>query len=619
MSIVAPNLHQMTLDSEKPVDSVLSKDWEELHFARLENIELSQTNNKASLISQAIGNKDVESLALLSISSRGLLSVQLRCDGWPLLLCYTTDPQTDESLLNTLEINDCAPHKDEDQVLLDIKRLFTFSSHLHSFSHDMNSSYTTILSPEDVEALRKRLYCLIVKVLRKYPCLNYYQGFHDIASVALIVHNDLNDHDERAFKLLENLALYHLRDFMNPHIGLSINHLKLVPLILESVDPTIFQLIRQTSSSFTSTYGTFYDYKFYPALLATLTMYSHDISNLNHVMIIWDFIFGYGSISTLAYVYVSTIIHYKPKIVEELDVGDLSELDSVDPDLVHKIFSPAFLLSALSDADLANILTGAAALIEKWPLENLFASNEASYSWFKEFNTDSVVETSSKLRASTNEQHSTHKAFSSVDLQSLIELQEEQQAQESMHESQLFAKAMEQESLTSSINSLDEDSVASLSLSLLTSSLSNLTAVSSSINIRLSYTSSIILKKLNLHGEETKDDKRIRKDHLTSLKPYIYKLSVTIGIIGFLLHFLLKHSDVSHGYSSKVYYSLVRRVGFLIPEGSWNNSIFSHASKAMGDVLTSVQNTELGRIGRYFSEVGLGSVRKSVFAFDKIV
>ncbi|RKP29433.1 hypothetical protein METBISCDRAFT_18657, partial [Metschnikowia bicuspidata] len=287
------------------VDSQITRDWEELSLARLANEQAHDV--KLQAIQEALDTNDVSSLTLLARNAEGLQNVPLRAKAWAMLIGSNLSTSQDQTLLQTLDFNDLEPHKDEDQVSLDIQRLFTLLTRLNSFSHEGNFSYTTILTQEEIETMRKRLFCLIIKILRKYPCLNYYQGLHDVASVVLIVCSDLNDHDEQAFALLESLALYHLRDFMNPHMGLSINHLKLVPLILENVDAAMFQLIRQTSTSYQTTYGGFYDYKFYPALLATLTMYSHDLMNFNHVMLIWDFIFSYGSISVSAYIYVSFI------------------------------------------------------------------------------------------------------------------------------------------------------------------------------------------------------------------------------------------------------------------------------------------------------------------------
>ena len=73
--------------------------------------------------------------------------------------------------------------------------------------------------------------------------------------------------------MLENLAIYHLRDYLISDINLSINHLRLIPTILEIVDNQLFQLIKQTSNSSIQSQGLNYDYKFYQALSSILTIY----------------------------------------------------------------------------------------------------------------------------------------------------------------------------------------------------------------------------------------------------------------------------------------------------------------------------------------------------------
>lgn len=585
-------------------------DWELLTWCQL--LAAEPTHPPADIIipviEEAADKSDILLLALLARAPGGLQTTLLRARAWPLLVGQVSDESTDESLLQTLQLNDREPHKDEEQVSLDIKRLFTIASHVNFFNHEINSSYTTILSPEDSELLRKRLYCLVVKLLRKYPCLNYYQGFHDIASVVLLVCNDLNDHDDQAFVLLENLAIYYLRDYMNPHMGLSINHLKLIPLILEKADPSLFQLIRQTSASYSSTYGAFYDYKFYPALLVTLTMYSHDINNFQHMMLIWDFILGSGSISTSAFIYVAFVLHFKSKIMDELGIIDLAGLDIADADEIHKSFSPLSLFSSLTDLDVAKVLTMTSSLMEQWPLDALFSTNELSRLWFKEFNTDSAVVAPSLITSSA-------RRLLPWDLKLLVERQERQQLQESTFDSDLYLKAIEQDLLASSINSLEEDSAEALSLSIFDSSLSNLSAVSLSINTCILTTSSAILKKFYHYSDDEMSDEDARRDRFSSLYRSIYKISFTIGLIGFLLHFLVKHSDVSQGYSGKVFFSILQRASSIWGQ---ENPLVAHASRAMGDLVNSFQDSELANIGRYVSEVGLASVRKTVFAFEQI-
>ncbi|KAH8929937.1 hypothetical protein BT69DRAFT_1315319 [Atractiella rhizophila] len=72
-----------------------------------------------------------------------------------------------------LDVSALEEHKDEHQVLLDIRR---------SFVH-----FPVGLSANEKEALQSRLNDLIVALLRRNPELNYFQGLHDILSVLLLV------------------------------------------------------------------------------------------------------------------------------------------------------------------------------------------------------------------------------------------------------------------------------------------------------------------------------------------------------------------------------------------------------------------------------------------------
>ncbi|WVQ75403.1 hypothetical protein IAR50_005024 [Cryptococcus sp. DSM 104548] len=65
--------------------------------------------------------------------------------------------------------SDVVKHKDEQQVKLDTDRSFV--------------TYPTNISPETKKEIQDDLENLIVGVLRKYPALSYFQGFHDILTV----------------------------------------------------------------------------------------------------------------------------------------------------------------------------------------------------------------------------------------------------------------------------------------------------------------------------------------------------------------------------------------------------------------------------------------------------
>lgn len=597
-------------------------------------------------------------VAEYSRATEGLVSTHLRAKVWPLLLnvdmVADSEPDVSERLFSGTSFghfgtNDLPPHKDESQVMLDIKRLFTVMSHFNSFYGSMNSSFTTILSPDEIEEMRKRLFCLVIRVLRKYPFLNYYQGYHDVASVVLLVFNDLGaSDDEDAFLLLEKLTVCHLRDFMISDIALSINHLKLIPCIVEEVDPTLFQLIRQSSNSFLASNGAYFDYKFLQALLSILTLFSHDITNSSQLLVIWDFIFSYNSVAVSLYIYVATMLHFKDSILKKLNVSDSSGFLTIDADLVHTLLSPAHLLSGLSDLDLVEILTSAKQLIEDYPYSRLANSSDTYDVWFGDFNQHSVICTTSKLGPMNEESKTksftnspagdeTDEKTSSVslspnlsvpsnvsELESLIMLQEEEQRKETIHETNLFQHVLDQDSLATSVTSLDGDD--SSRMGLLSSSLSNLTAASSSINHKVMHSSSIFFKKLFSRSESEEPEGNVSKrNNHNSLHSRIYKISVTIGFVGFLIHFLLKHSEGHHSGIYRVMHGDTSSLRSMLSLFDWallrsevanfGSELVSGALHVAGDVITYVGDSEVVNAGLDFTQIGLGSLRNSVYAF----
>ncbi|KAI9271102.1 rab-GTPase-TBC domain-containing protein [Helicostylum pulchrum] len=117
----------------------------------------------------------------------GFLSDAIRRRVWPFLL-HCTDPEIQNTMEGSLEV----PHKDEEQVKLDVVRSF--------------NSFPKNLSAEDKQKLEGQLSRVITHVLRAYPSLHYYQGFHDICSVIILLFGE-----KFACKLMEPIALFFKR------------------------------------------------------------------------------------------------------------------------------------------------------------------------------------------------------------------------------------------------------------------------------------------------------------------------------------------------------------------------------------------------------------------------
>ena len=128
-----------------------------------------------------------------------------------------------------------------------------------------------------LERRKAELSAVITQVLRQYPMLSYFQGFHDIVQVVLLVLGI-----EYAAEAIAHLALLRIRDFMLPSLSPSLAHLRLLPAIIQAVDPELCHHLSQTQPFF--------------ALAATLTLYAHDIQEFGDIARLFDFLLAHGAV-----------------------------------------------------------------------------------------------------------------------------------------------------------------------------------------------------------------------------------------------------------------------------------------------------------------------------------
>ncbi|CAK9441471.1 uncharacterized protein LODBEIA_P53390 [Lodderomyces beijingensis] len=512
-----------------------------------------------------------------------------------------------DSFLENLDCVDLPPHKDEDQVKLDIQRSFTMLSHIQSISASTNaspsasvnvsasagasfnggagvsasasasasasvtsscalsstemlekgcSSFTTIISPSDIKFLKKILSNLIIKVLRRYPSLNYYQGYHDIASIVLLVcydskHAELTEEDidqDLAFSILEKLTVFHLRDFMISEISLSVNHLRLIPAILENADRQLFELIKQTSNSFLMSSGKRYDYIFLQGLSSILTLFSHDLSNLSHILTAWDFILSYGSVFSNVYIYSAALLVFKSQIWEKLSLSSQAEeadFENVDPDAVHAAISPAALFDGINDKQWNLVLIKAKALIEQQqPWAKKMENSKWTWDkWFVEHNPHSVLLTTSAIDAPKNE--SFFAKYSNLldpdnhALSELVQAQDDEVTKQTLDEIQeqqaFFA---EEDELNGSMDSSEYEYHSDTETSNINSLSSSLTLNTSSSLYKIT-SAGAIFKNLFSRNHDDEEKKLVIRNKNWFMSRNFYKFSIAVGVIGFVIHFLL--------------------------------------------------------------------------------
>ncbi|KAK8159508.1 rab-GTPase-TBC domain-containing protein [Phyllosticta citrichinensis] len=281
--------------------------------------QLHDTNpDKAALILRACRDADLHQLRAFATEQGGLLDDDVRREAWPLLLGSSTSSSSSSADWTTLP-----PHRDEQQVKLDVNRSFVY------YPNDQT---------DDQIALRKEeLFSVIAQVLRRHPLLCYFQGYHDIVQVFLLVLGP-----SLAVPAITRLSLLRIRDFMLPSLDAAIAHLNLLPAIIHSVDPALCHHLRPTQPFF--------------ALAATITMYAHDIQSYGDIARLFDFLLSREAVFSV-YLFAAIILARR---------AELMAIPADEPEILH------FTLSKLpSPLDLESLIADSDALFARSPPESL--------------------------------------------------------------------------------------------------------------------------------------------------------------------------------------------------------------------------------------------------------
>lgn len=151
-------------------------------------------------------------------------------------------------------------------------------------------------SQQSMEHKKVVLFDLITHVLRVNPMLHYFQGYHDIAQVLLLVLGK-----DAAFEAVSRLSLLRIRDYMLSTLAPAEKHLRLIPAILARAEPDLAAHLGQTPPYF--------------ALSAVLTLYAHDIQEYTDIARLYDFILAHEPVMTV-YLFAALIVSRKQELLE---------------------------------------------------------------------------------------------------------------------------------------------------------------------------------------------------------------------------------------------------------------------------------------------------------------
>lgn len=136
--------------------------------------------------------------------------------------------------------------------------------------------------------------------------LHYFQGYHDIAQVFLLVLGK-----EASFATVSRVSLLRIRDYMQSSLGPATKHLQLIPVILRCADLELADHLSTTPPYF--------------GISAVLTLYAHDIEAYADIARLYDFILAHEPIMTL-YLFVALIISQREEILD---------IPAEDQDILH--------------------------------------------------------------------------------------------------------------------------------------------------------------------------------------------------------------------------------------------------------------------------------------------
>lgn len=186
-------------------------------------------------------------------------------------------------------------------------------------------------------AKKDELSNLIKNVLRNYPVLCYFQGYHDIVQVLLLVLGE-----QQATPAAAQISLFRIRDYMLPSLEPSLKHLHIIPGIIERADPILRQHLSGIRPFF--------------ALAATLTLYAHDIQEYSNIARLFDFLLAHEPVVSI-YLFAAIILFRKKELLE---------IPVDEPEMLH------FTLSKLPyPLDLEGLIQSAVQLFRDHPPKSL--------------------------------------------------------------------------------------------------------------------------------------------------------------------------------------------------------------------------------------------------------
>ncbi|GJC88266.1 GTPase-activating protein gyp10 [Colletotrichum liriopes] len=314
----------MEVDPVASEQALLSSD--SVADTQIKDKSTDPTRGKTEDIIEACRWRNIEALKGLAGTRGGFLTDTLRRKAYSESFKDTAAAANEENG----SWKDLPRHRDEEQVALDVNRAFIY--------------YPNHQNDTELEKNKSELSDLIVEVLRRYPYLCYFQGYHDICQVFMLV----LEPRWRA-RLVSRLSVLRIRDFMLTNLEPTVAQLRLIPDILQAADPKLKRHLAGTEP-------------FY-ALAGTLTMYAHDIQAYGDIARLFDILLVREPVFSV-YMFAQIVLNRRDELFDN---------DEDDPSMLHLILS-----KVPQKMNLESLIAGATELYERYPPESLSAWRKIS-------------------------------------------------------------------------------------------------------------------------------------------------------------------------------------------------------------------------------------------------
>lgn len=185
-------------------------------------------------------------------------------------------------------------HKDEHQVSLDVNRAFVY--------------YPKNESDKQLDRRKEQLSDVILDVLRRHPSLCYFQGYHDIVQVFLLVLGP-----QEAPAAIARLSLLRIRDFMLSTLDPAISQLELLRPIFRAADPELYNHLPKSQPSF--------------AIAGTITLFAHIVQPYKDITRLFDFFLAQDAVMPV-YLFAAIVLSKREELLE---------IDQEDEDILYVV------------------------------------------------------------------------------------------------------------------------------------------------------------------------------------------------------------------------------------------------------------------------------------------